>query len=81
MNSPMDTVLSIWVVFDHPRDFPRHVVVREQRIVRGMREPVSAAVGCLYDTVDAAMKDWARRGLYWMPRYADDDPIIVGVWV
>lgn len=75
------TYLSMWVVYAHPKDFPQHVVVREFRlhIAEGDVEP--APVAALYDTVEDVVQDYAGRGLAWLQRYPDDDPVIAGVWM
>lgn len=75
----MSGVLPLWVVFDHPRDFPAHVVVREQRAGGGLI--THAPVACLYASMQEAHHDYRRRGLTWLERQPDDDPCIVGVWV
>lgn len=77
MNS--GTVLALWVVFDRPIDFPRHVVIRAQRVSSAGVE--HAQVACLYDSLAEAQTFMETSGLYWMPRQERDDPFIVGVWL
>lgn len=72
------TVLSQWVVYEHPRDYPDLYVVRRWEIGQRM----------LYATDDVAfansLEDIRKAippGLYCLPRFAEDDPCIVEVWL
>lgn len=38
-------------------------------------------VGCLFDTIEDAMQWCAGSELTWVPRFEDDDPTILGVWL
>lgn len=78
---PDDRILPLWVVYDHPLDFPQHAVVRQQWAVSGSDEPRRAPVACLFDTLEEAMVDCRDRGLYWIGRSRDDDIAIYGVWI
>jgi hypothetical protein len=71
--------LPMWVVYEHPTDFPQHVVVREFWVVLPEGDVRPAPVAALYDTVEDMMHDYRDRT--WLPRYAEDDPVIAGVWV
>ncbi len=75
----LENLLCVWVVYDHPRDFPDHIVVRRQFAMRN-GEVMTAAVGGLYDDIDAARED-LPYGLCCLPRYPDDDPVIVETWI
>jgi hypothetical protein len=72
-------VLALWVVFDRPLDFPRHVVVRCQRV--GPAGIEHAAIACLYGSLAEMQTDFADTGLAWLPRMPGDMPFIVGVWL
>jgi len=73
-------VLPIWVVYQHPLDFPGHYVVRVQW-ASDTGEVDSAAVACLYSTLEEAMEDCQARGLTWIARLSEDQPHIMGVWI
>jgi hypothetical protein len=75
------TYLSMWVVYQHPKDFPKHIVVREFRLLFPAGDVQPAMMAGLYDTVEDVMQDYDGRGLTWLPRYDEDDPVIAGVWV
>jgi hypothetical protein len=66
----------MWTIYDHPRDFPRHVVVRAVAVGIG-----KAACACLYDTLAEAREDCARLASVPMPRDPDDDEVIVETWI
>jgi len=72
--------LSLWVVYDRPRDFPAHVVVREQAVLPG-GDIGLAPVACLYGSLAEMRDEWVERGLFWLERQPGDDPFIVGVWL
>lgn len=72
--------LPLYVVYDHPRDFPKHIVVREQH-AQPNGQIVASAEAFLYDTVEAMHAEWSHRGLFWYPRFENDDPCILGVWL
>jgi hypothetical protein len=74
--------LTLWTVYAHPRDFPRHIVVRRFVVMRGRPEPLMAFTGCLYDTLFAARRDCRRNGAtVRLVRWEHDDPFIVETWV
>lgn len=76
-------MLNLFVVFNKPLDFPRHVVVRVQRVSSLKRHAAieHAYTACLYNTLDEAMRECQARGLTFIERHPGDDPPIVGVWV
>jgi hypothetical protein len=66
----------LYVVYDHPRDYPDEFVVRRWRMDRPERgEPF--ARGASIEDVRAALPS----GLYNLGRYANDDPVVAEVWV
>ncbi len=76
----------MWVVYDRPKDFPAHYVVRQHNILltpptaeeavrwrwRGPA-PLADSLGTARQFVPA---DRVR-----LPRHPDDDPVIVETWV
>lgn len=76
-----DPFLTIWVVFNHPRDYPDKVVVRGQDIVPGSLEPRHHPECRLFDSLEAAREPLERRGLHRLPRHPSDDPCIVEAWI
>lgn len=74
----MSAVLSIWTVYEHPRDYPDDFVVREHRVYPdGTTHPMPEAQR--YPTLAAARAPLQARGLTPMARHPGDDPTIVEV--
>ena len=67
-------------IYDEPSDFPNHIVLRVHWIFPN-GSTVIDSIGCLYDTVGEAMIECREAGLYWLGRYPDDEPQIVGVFI
>ena len=71
-------VLSQWVIYDHPKDYPKHYVVRRWDIGRFGVMPDQKAI--LANSLSEARAN-LPPGLYRMARYQDDDPAILEVWM
>lgn len=74
------TRLSLWTVYDHPRDFPNGYVAREWVIENGEYEPtanfmVAPNLEVLREILLAQMH------LARLPRSEGDDPVIVETWI
>lgn len=71
-------VLSIWIIYDHPSDFPDSFVARrwEVRCV-----PVPTRDVLRADQLLTLQVYLATRGLVRFPRMPDDDPRIVEAWL
>ena len=72
-------ILSMWTVYDHPKDFPDGFMARRSEIGGGVPVPV------LTDDVvtgDLRMirECMARCGLVCLTRDPSDDPVIVETW-
>lgn len=75
----MGAVMSLWTVYKHPKDFPRHFVARRFLIIRiGECPPTDDVV--IGDTIDD-VRAKLPPGLYRVDRQATDDPKIVEVWL
>lgn len=71
-------VLSIFTVYDHPRDFPDCFVVRRFDTALGVCAPSPYfRTGATLDEV----RNMLPPGLVMMHRQADDDPAIVEIWI
>jgi len=66
----------IWVIYDHPRDYPDGYVVRVWYGMHAWPEATRVA------TIDAA-REYAQRcgACVLMPRDASDDPVIAESWI
>lgn len=76
----IDGGLDIWVVYDSPSDFPGRVVVRRQ-IALSDRRIAKDARAFLFPTLDDARRWLADLNLTCLPRFPDDDPVIVETWL
>lgn len=83
---PLPGTLSVYVIYDHPRDLPDWFVVRPWDVVDGkarMRtgklrgEPVAG----LFRQLDDARAYCEQFGLTKMARSPDDDPTVVETWL
>jgi hypothetical protein len=66
--------IEIWVIYDHPLDYPHHFVVR-----RWLNDVPDRECG-LFDSLREARLH-VPRGLARLPRWENDDPKIVEVWL
>ena len=71
--------LSIWVIYDHPRDFPDIFVARRHIAYGPKAGPTTDAIGS--DLLDALREEMERRGLVRMDRLPADDPVIIETWM
>lgn len=67
----------MFVVYDHPADFPSHWVVRHWTVDAG--GPV-ARKARLFDTLEGARDELRGAGLYVMPHEESDEPQVVETW-
>lgn len=65
----------IWVIYDHPKDFPDSVVVR---IFWG---EVPDTLTQHFLSIASARRHMLCRGRLPLPRDASDDPVIVESWI
>lgn len=79
MTQPM---LAQWVIYDHPSDYPEHVVVREWHIFAGDDVRACASVyRC--DSLSQARQyiNAIDFNLVRIPRDPTDDPVILETWI
>jgi hypothetical protein len=78
--------LDIWVVYDHPRDFPDNIVARRNIVLRtGIILKATNDAGDAgfkrFLTLDEARAWLSAKGLTKIPRAPDDDPVILESWI
>lgn len=69
--------LSIWVVYDHPKDFPDHFIARRW-LANDTLTPTSDFY--LADDLES-LRGQLPAGLYRLPAQPGDDPSIVETWM
>lgn len=68
----------MWVITHNTKDFGEKFVARP--CLTSVKGTVSLKQYMLADTL-AAIREMLPPGLVCMPRYANDDPVIVEVWL
>jgi len=75
-----EEILSLWTVYDHPKDMPDVYVARRSEVLRGGKTRMTEeAMACT--SLDPIREEMMRRGLICMTRAPTDDPVIVEVWL
>jgi hypothetical protein len=72
-------LLSVWTVYDHPKDYPDSWVARRHEVRAGGQTvaTMDAVFGTSLDDVRAKLPP----DLYCLPRQPDDEPHIVESWI
>lgn len=74
--------MTLYTIYDHPRDFPKNFVVREWVVGRDNKTyPEYSLNRWLYDSLEEARKPLKERGLVCVQRDENDDPVIVETWM
>lgn len=73
-------VMSTWVIFDNPSDFPGKIVVRRQTVMSN-GEIWADNEASFPPTLEHARQMMRNKGLNCIPRHPTDDPVIVESWV
>ena len=76
---PVDA-LAIWVIYDHPDDYPDHFVLRPQFAVRS-GDVVIHPLAWTSAEIEPLREVMREMGKVQMARHADDDPKIVETWI
>lgn len=74
------TALSIWTVYFSPEDYPDQYVARRWEVGGGGPDPRPTTDMFVSDSI-VELRDLIPRSLTMMPRFGDDDPCIVEVWL
>lgn len=71
--------LTIWTIYNKPKDFPEDIVAREWLIQNGS---AIAMTHCLkFKSLDETSLFFDEAGYFFIKRHESDDPCIVGVWM
>lgn len=71
--------LSMWTVYDRPRDYPNSYVARRSEVTAQGRTLTSDLM--VSGDLDLIRDVLQKRGLHRIPRYPNDVPCIVEVWL
>lgn len=75
----MPDTLSIWTVYDHPKDFPDKYVARRWEILPTGGVPTDDMVTA--SDLETLRNHFRDAGLYPLPREDGDDGVIVETWI
>jgi hypothetical protein len=67
--------LTIWTIFDHPKDYPEYFIAR--KFVGEW--PTQELFGSR--NIEELRRVMVNRGLTRLDRHPDDDPVIVETWL
>lgn len=74
-----ERVLTLWVIYENPADYPGKFVVRPQWVYSDARIVIAPEPTSVVDTLELAR--WhVPPETVWQRRHPDDDPAIVEVW-
>jgi hypothetical protein len=73
-----ETDLPMWVVYDHPSDYPQQYVARQHIIGVAGQRPTGRMMAGTLDSIRAAL---ANLDLVCLARSEADDPVIVETWL
>jgi len=74
-------VLSIWTIYDQPRDVPGQYVARRWEVVPHERDPVATEDTIQSSDLDMVRRSLQLRGLTCLARSPKDDPAILESWL
>jgi hypothetical protein len=74
-----EDALSIWVVYDHPTDWPDWFVARRHVAYGPEAGPTADMI--LDRDLDHLRQDMEQRGLFRLHRFPEDDAKIVETWL
>ena len=69
----------MWVVYDHPSDYPEHYVARQHVVGTGGDEATDRVLAS--PTLESLRVALAEIGLVCLTRSDEDDPVIVETWL
>lgn len=81
MNAIQNTVLRVYVIYDHPRDYPDHFVLRAWDVAGSVPVPIPELQTRLAATLDEARGHLPPDWLVNIGRQPDDDVAILEVWI
>jgi hypothetical protein len=71
--------LPMWVVYDHPADYPDRYVARQHVVgIAGDQSTDRTMVSLSLESIRTAL---ANQGLVCITRNPEDDPVIVETWL
>lgn len=75
-----EVLLAGWTIYKHPKDHPKHWVVRRWWTIRGWPDPVHSREALLCNTLEQA-RGTIPPDKYNIGRQEKDDPVIFEIWI
>lgn len=69
----------MWVLYDHPKDFPDKYVARKWHVQNGRGTPTDEII--TDDELDELREKMQRKCLTKIQRNTIDDPVIIETWM
>lgn len=76
-----DKPLEQYCIYNHPKDYPNHFVVRRWAIGPGTMTPDNEPFMVTVSMEDIHLKLGQEMGLFFIGRFPEDDPCIIGVYL
>lgn len=77
--SVSESDLAMWVVYDHPKDFPDQYVARQHVVGIAGNRPTGRTMGS--DRLERVRAALENLGLVCIARSEKDDPVIIETWL
>lgn len=77
----MGGALSLWTIYDHPKDQPDHFVARRFEARHGHPEPIATQDIIRGRELEPLREYFRKAGLVCLARYKGDDAKIVEMWL
>lgn len=71
--------LPIYVIYDHPKDYPDHYVIKRDLVDTNVyRDP-----GYIFkhENLEVCRREMVMKGLVCLQRHQNDDPVIIETWL
>ena len=75
----MNNELTMWAIYDHPKDYPDLYVARMFLVSSGNGAPTSNIK--TNSDLDVIRSEMRNLGLVQIPRDVNDDPVIIETWL
>lgn len=69
------SIIDVWVIYDHPKDFPNEFVARKYDLDLPTDTLIQAP------TLSHLQETFIKMGLTKIPRHPNDDPCITESWI
>lgn len=79
MSEGVPPLLSLWTVYDHPRDYPHGYIARRWEIERTGPEATDDVLHA--HDLESIREHLRNLGLTCLARHAEDEPQIVETWL